>query len=95
MDTELTPLEREELRMVALAYLAQRNTAAFTAAQVAPILRRRRSVDFLFADQDIESAMTFLDGQKWTEVIESDFGSSMPRKVTSQGVLEAERRGLC
>ena len=95
MNTELTPAEREELRMVLLAYLAQRNTAAFTAAQVAPVLRRRRSVDFPFVDQDIESAMTFLDGQKWTEVIESRFGASVPRKVTSAGVLEAERRGLC
>ena len=95
METNLTPAEREELRMVMLAYLAQRNTAAFTSAQVAPILRRRRAVDFLFTDQDIESAMTFLDGQKWTQVIPSSFGGSMPRKVTSEGVLEAERRGLC
>jgi hypothetical protein len=95
MVIELTQGEREELRMVVLAYLAQRNTAAFTAAQVAPILRRRRAVDFLFDDQAVESAMTFLDGQKWTEPIPSDFGASMPRKVTSAGVLEAERRGLC
>ena len=95
MNPELSSSEREELRMVLLAYLAQRNTAAFTSAQIAPILRRRRAVDFLFTDQDVESALVFLDGQCWTRPIPSQFGGSMPRQVTSQGVLEAERRGLC
>ena len=81
--------------MVVLAYLAQRNTAAFTAEQVTPILRRRRAVDFPFDEQNVESAMTFLDGQQWTMVMPSSFGPSVPRKVTSAGVLEAEHRGLC
>jgi len=94
-NTDLTPYEREELRIVTLAYLAQRNTAAFTAAQIAPILRRRRAVDFLFKDDDVESALVFLDGKEWTQVVPSDFGASQPRRVTSAGVLEAERRGLC
>lgn len=91
----LSPAQREDLRMVTLAYLAARNTAAFEASQIAVTLRRRRAVDFPFADADVESALKFLDGQRWTEPIQSDFGPSAPRQVTSAGVLEAERRGLC
>lgn len=95
MATPLTPLEREELRMVVLAYLAGRNMAAFTAAQMAPILRRRRAVDFPFNDEDVESALVFLAGQRWCAPMPSEFGASKPYQVTSEGVLEAERRGLC
>jgi hypothetical protein len=95
MATELTALEREELRMVVLGYLAPRNPGAFTAAQIAPILRRRRAVDFPFADQDVLGALSFLSDKKWAVSVSSDFGISESFRVTADGILEAERRGLC
>jgi len=95
MNTELTALEREELRMVVLGYLAPRNPGAFTAAQIAPILRRRRAVDFPFADQDVLGALSFLSDKRWAVSVSSDFGVSESFRVTADGILEAERRGLC
>jgi len=91
----LTPAQREDIRIVTLGYLAARNTAAFDADQITQILKRRRAVDFPFVPADVESALTFLDGQGWTALQVSPFGVSRPRMATTQGVLEAERRGLC
>jgi hypothetical protein len=95
MTTELTPEEREELRMVVLGYLAPRNPGAFTPAQIAPILRRRRAVDFPFTDQDVLCALSFISDKKWAVCMASDFGLSQAFRATADGILEAERRGLC
>jgi len=95
MSTILNAHEREDLRLSALAFLAACNTNAFTAGQLAAILRRRKAVEFVFTDADVESALVFLDGQKWATPLESQFGASKPRQATSAGVLEAERLGLC
>ena len=81
--------------MAMLAFLATCNSSAFTAGQLAPMLRRRRSVSFPFTDDDVESALVFLQGNGWTQVVFSEFGGSKPYQVTSMGVLEAERRGFC
>lgn len=95
MASNLSASEREDLRIAMLGFLATCNACAFTAGQLAPILRRHRSVAFPITDADVESALIFLDGQKWTMLLQSDCGASMSHQITSAGVLEAERRGLC
>ena len=91
----LSPAQREDLRMVTLGYLAARNTGAFPLDMIAQTLRRRRAVDFIFTDQDVDSALVFLSGKEWAKVQFSGFGAGSAWQVTSAGVLEAERRGLC
>lgn len=95
MSNSLNVSEREDLRVVVHAYLAGRMGSAFSKEQITPILRRRRSVDFQIEESDVEDALIFLVGQKWAASINSDHGASIFYQATAEGVLNAERRGLC
>ena len=95
MSTSLSPSEREDLRKVVLAYLAARSTGAFDAAQIRATLLRRRDLDFAPTNEDVEAAATFMVGRGWVRRVDSEFGASSPFQVTPDGVVHAERVGLC
>jgi len=92
---QLTPKDREDLRSVILGYLAARNAAAFDASSIRATLMRRRAVDFPIAEADVTSACQFLTDKGLATRLDSDMGSSIFWRATDQGVVEAERRGLC
>lgn len=95
MSTNLSAGEREDLRKVVLAYLAARSTGAFDAAQIRATLLRRRDLDFAPKTEDVEAAALFLVGKTWARKVDSEFGAATPYQVTADGVLQAERHGLC
>lgn len=91
--------QREELRVVALNFLARRSAAAFSAMQLEARLKAERLVDFAFNAGDVADAMLLLTDLGLAKAVKETTMSVIAHyQATANGVLESERwrleRGL-
>jgi hypothetical protein len=85
----ITNEQREELRHAALEFLSIRHPAAFNLRQIHRALNRE--LGFLVEAADIESALQFLRGLKFTDTTPDELGSTFYWRATSEGVRAYER----
>ena len=91
---EMTPQQKEELRIVLLTVLAERHPLAFNAESIRNTLIRRGVLDFAFSAQDAESALTVLEGLQLISRAVESLGSTRHWSASAQGMIEAERKGM-
>lgn len=85
--------DRELLRTRVVGYLATRQGLEFESGSICRSIKSRQQVDFEITPEDVVQALTFAEGFKWVERSSSEVGSTVYWRSTSQGVLEAERKG--
>jgi hypothetical protein len=91
---ELDQTNRELLRDAILGYLAVRQGLRFTAGAIMRGLRGRNLIDFAATEQDVFTALVFLEGLRFVSRTSHPTGASIEWQVESEGVLHAERNGL-
>ena len=89
----MTQEDRELLRQAVVGYLAARQGLEFTSGAIKRSIVSRGGVDFPVDDQDVEQALEFGADRKWLNKRDSDVGATVYWRVTSEGVLTAERKG--
>lgn len=83
--------DKELIRSTVLEYLAQRPTAAYEAKQIARMINMRGMLDSDVLTDDVEEALTFLEGLGYVSSVFGGLGSSKHFRVTSAGTLFHER----
>ena len=84
-------MEKELIRNTVLEYLSLRPTGAFDIYQITRMINMRGMLDLTLKDQDVEEALTFLEGMAFVKVIRGGLGASKNFMVTTQGILFYER----
>jgi hypothetical protein len=91
--TNLTPAQREDLRVALHAFLAARHPAAFEPRAIALMLKRRPVLDFAPDESDIYAACEYLVSSGNAAMDFGEHGASRHYSATAAGVVEAERKG--
>jgi hypothetical protein len=90
----LTVIQREDVRIAVLGFLANRTPLAFEPAAILTIMRRRGpQFDFTPDQDDILAACDFLKSATFVQETQGSLGSSRHFSATAAGILEAERKG--
>jgi hypothetical protein len=88
----MNQIDRELLRQAVTGYLATRQGLEFEAGAIRRSIIKRGAVDFEVADQDVEQALAFGEGNGWVGRRRSEVGVTEYWSATSEGVLAAERK---
>lgn len=86
-----TQLRNEECRQCTLGYLADRQGLAFRPEAIQRGLKRDLAADFTL--EEVQAALTFLEGLKLVLHVVEKLGATKSWQATSEGVLEHERSG--
>ncbi len=89
---ELSPVQKNELRLAVLRVLAVRHPSALTARQIAH--RAAAEVDFAIRETDVVSALELLRSltPPDAEAIPDPLGATLYWRATGNGVIALERR---
>lgn len=85
----ITPDDKEDLRHMALEFLAVRSTGAFNLRQIRRGVEREAA--FKFTDEELVGALQLLLGLKLVSQTPDTLGSTLYWQATSEGVLHYER----
>ena len=92
MGEKSTQIEREELRRLTLAYLAQRQTLEFRVEAITRGLNREHGGTW--TDEDTEGALAFLAGAGWVAAVERALVRTRSWQATTGGVVAHEKGAL-